>query len=425
MLSAMYPQETQSFGGPPVTWDSTIFRLLLQAGASVRLDLPKQLAEHGRTDALLLLKAFGKLDINGPLTDRHETALILAALHGHLSLISTLVVCGADIFARDIQGNDALLCACQAATVQKAIIRRLLDLGISPNTRDVEKRTALMHLCCRRYLQVETEQALHLLVEAGATVNSEDTQGRHALIYAANSGNTQALCFLLHKGAAIDHADKYGRTALLNALLAPGHAQLNPTIPPLLAWGCDVNRSDRNGSTALMEAAAGHTLAVFQSLLDVGAAIDAQNSEGYTPLMLAARRGDIWGPQIVLSLLKHGADASLRDRNGATALQHALEIGAMKTKNNNANARCFISFLELLRHQLPVDRKVWLRAKLLYSLPNSTPSLGTVTRELAIKDAAALRTQNKRRRRWQNPPPAAITRSGKLHGRARPREPLE
>jgi ankyrin repeat protein len=61
-----------------------------------------------------------------------------------------------------------------------------------------------------------------------------------------------------------------------------------------------------------------------EALLKAGAYINARDRAGRTPLMYAVRHKQ---RATVNFLLQHGADASLKDNNGATALDLATQLG--------------------------------------------------------------------------------------------------
>jgi ankyrin repeat protein len=96
-----------------------------------------------------------------------------------------------------------------------------------------------------------------------------------------------------------------------------------PIVRRLLDAGIDVNAKYGNDLTALMWAAgysegagALDAEAVVNLLLDRGAAVDAIDNRGRTPLMIAAESDH---PNIIALLLGRGADATREDRDGKTA----------------------------------------------------------------------------------------------------------
>jgi hypothetical protein len=67
---------------------------------------------------------------------------------------------------------------------------------------------------------------------------------------------------------------------------------LRPVVARALELGADPNRADEFGATLLMEAAWQGSAELSETLLAAGAAVDLQNSNGYTALMRAALRGN-------------------------------------------------------------------------------------------------------------------------------------
>ncbi|MBN8827944.1 MAG: ankyrin repeat domain-containing protein [Sphingobacteriia bacterium] len=89
--------------------------------------------------------------------------------------------------------------------------------------------------------------------------------------------------------------------------------------------GANVNAQDRNNNTALLIAVdRGQNVEVINELIKAGANVDLQNYEGYSPLMVAAFKGNL---EIVKELIKANADVNLKARSGDTALKIAAARG--------------------------------------------------------------------------------------------------
>ncbi len=95
-------------------------------------------------------------------------------------------------------------------------------------------------------------------------------------------------------------------------------------LTALLASGVSVNVTDRDGETALMEAADDGQLEALRLLIKHGANVNAADEDGETALMIAADDGRV---AIVRELIAAGADLNARDEDGETALMKAREEG--------------------------------------------------------------------------------------------------
>ena len=191
------------------------------------------------------------------------------------------------------------------------------------------------------------QKALGLFFAAGFDVNTPNAAGYTGLMAAAERGRVDIVKLLLDHKADPNVAGRDAGTALM---LAAENNQ--PEIVKLLLdRGADPNRQDHNGWTALLKAAyqgnakcieilASHTKLeldrallvatlmerkdAVKVLLDNGAEVDFRASDGRTPLILAAGKGN---KGIVELLLKAGADASLTDQSGQTAQAVAAAKG--------------------------------------------------------------------------------------------------
>ncbi|HYZ74395.1 MAG TPA: ankyrin repeat domain-containing protein, partial [Chthoniobacterales bacterium] len=191
------------------------------------------------------------------------------------------------------------------------------------------------------------QKALGLFFAAGFDLNTPNTAGYTGLMAAAERGRVDIVKLLLDHKADPNVAGRDAGTALM---LAAENNQ--PEIVKLLLdRGADPNRQDHNGWTALLKAAyqgnakcieilASHTKLeldrallvatlmerkdAVKVLLDNGAEVDFRASDGRTPLILAAGKGN---KEIVELLLRAGADASLTDQSGQTAQAVAAAKG--------------------------------------------------------------------------------------------------
>ncbi|SIO61328.1 Ankyrin repeat [Singulisphaera sp. GP187] len=184
--------------------------------------------------------------------------------------------------------HDAARCG-DAAT-----IRDLIDAGASAEVRDDEGRTPLLLAAEAGHLA-----AVRALVEAGAEVDapalppgedSNDPPAEPILPVVCRRGLIDRVWPLLYGQATVRERRKGnpdGPTPLMTAAAA-GHEAV---VAWLLAAGADVNRRDRDGFTALAYAAAFDHAAIVHALIRTGADLDPVGHYHMRPVGVAALLG--------------------------------------------------------------------------------------------------------------------------------------
>ena len=215
------------------------------------------------------------------------------------------------------------------------------------------------------------------LLEAGADVNSRDTEGSTALIIAAKSGDTECLKSLLKAGADVNLTDSDLDECALTKTILLDHYQCAQI---LIEAGADVNMGNKHGrfgvapfdaacdsenqlffelflksglnldtlhrhNLALIKAAARGQASRISLLLEAGADVnktfdtddyddsddalfgETPLSPGDTPLMHAAGNNH---PDCVEMLLKAGADVSIVNSCEMSALTNAASSNALR-----------------------------------------------------------------------------------------------
>ena len=127
--------------------------------------------------------------------------------------------------------------------------------------------------------------------------------------------------------AMIDEALKQGST-LEQELHSATIARDSTRIEYLLKRGAKIDYKDTEGQTPLMVAAKGGDLSVMNGLLEYKANPNAQDEDGWTAAMHAVRSNE---PKVFRLLGKHKANFNLVNKDGLTAL-------AMAVFDNKANA---------------------------------------------------------------------------------------
>ncbi|MEX0965296.1 MAG: ankyrin repeat domain-containing protein [Pseudohongiellaceae bacterium] len=220
------------------------------------------------------------------------------------------------------------------------VVKQLLTDGSDPNVRQNDGSTAL-HWA----IYHESRSATEALIAANADVNAVNRLGASALYMAAKSGNAEQISLLLEAGADLSVTLPMGETPLMTASRA-GSAE---GVRLLLAAGADVNaREESREQTALMWAASQGHVAVAHLLVNAGANLEARSKirshlmyadaanggafdqgvmeqlGGYSPLLFAARNGDIEMTHLLLS-----AEANIEGAaaNGSSPLVVAAHSG--------------------------------------------------------------------------------------------------
>ncbi|MNV01767.1 Phosphocholine transferase AnkX [compost metagenome] len=298
-----------------------------------------------------------------------RTPWLDAASQGHAGVLERLLAHQPDVSAVDGEGNNAVLLACRAEQVSAALIRRLLDLGISADGVGADGRRAIDHAAAAgRWSIVSLLDPAYPLPAAvsdaaGASVDGNDNGDvapvlndraplallREALAFGNVDGMAPLakLCaadelggllhdpelalqprvvdWLLAHGAAPEVRDACCDTPMF-ALLSRGVDAI-PTLQVLLKRG--VSPAGRGGLTRLLAACAQHdhgsrgTEQFALELLERGADPYAPSPAGDPALSLAVRLGWL---KLQQSLLLNGVDREARDSHGMTALHLATAL---------------------------------------------------------------------------------------------------
>ena len=132
--------------------------------------------------------------------------------------------------------------------------------------------------------------------------------------------------FMAEEGCAlvrIDAAAAHGMTPLMKAARA---ARLD-LVDELIDLGADLEARNSDGNTALWLACFGGDAAVVQRLIAAGARLDNQNDTGATALMYCASTGR---DGLVGLLLDAGADAQLQTQDDFRAVDLAATAGSLR-----------------------------------------------------------------------------------------------
>eukprot|EP01064_Diplonema_japonicum_P017834 TRINITY_DN261_c3_g1_i1.p1 TRINITY_DN261_c3_g1~~TRINITY_DN261_c3_g1_i1.p1 ORF type:complete len:386 (+),score=98.95 TRINITY_DN261_c3_g1_i1:65-1159(+) len=216
-------------------------------------------------------------------------------------------MCIAGIHADRQTMTHALLLATQCGfttCIDEILARELADA----NTEILG--TTALHMAAG-----DNEDLVRVMLKYGADVNTVDVSGDTPLHRAANHGKEGILRVLLEHHADPNAKRTFqGQTALHSTVV--GEFRLE-TMRLLFQHHADPNISDCYGNTALHLAAGRGCVAAVQYLLENKADPDLRdmNITGGTPLHNACKNGH---RDVVLLMLRHGADRSIENASGVT-----------------------------------------------------------------------------------------------------------
>jgi len=359
------------YGVTPLSLASTngsapMIAALLDAGANPNLALPSgetplmTAARTGSVDGVTNLLSRGA-DVNASETEAGQTALMWALAENHLPVARLLVEGGAQIGARSTSGFTPLMFATRKGNIDATTF--LLSKGAGINDTSAKGLSVLMVAVLRGHATLAK-----LLLEEGADPNIDEA-GFTALHWAAGKwesgmthdypetnvleweylvgvpeGKLSLISALIRHGATVDalvtkRPPRYGIN-LFNSMrldgatpfwLASLSADVN-VMRLLLASGADPTVQNKDKVTALMVAAGlgrvpGDSLIsdedtrdAVRLLLDLGSDVNATSAVGDTALHGTAYYGNELAATF---LVEHGADMTIKNRKGATALSVA------------------------------------------------------------------------------------------------------
>lgn len=160
----------------------------------------------------------------------------------------------------------------------------------------------------------------------GARIEARDAHRRTALLRAAAADHVAAATALLAAGADPDALDDRHDTPFLVTGVTGSVAMLDALRPARP----DTTIVNRYGGTAVIPASErGHADYVEAVLARTDIDVNHVNNLGWTALLEAVLLGDGGEAhqRVVRSLIRHGANVNLADRDGVTPLQHAISRG--------------------------------------------------------------------------------------------------
>ena len=320
--------------------DAAEVERLIRAGANVSLAsnygaTPMSEAASAGDAAVLALLLKAGADANSPNAEG-ETALMEVARTGNLEAAKLLLKHGAEVNAVEQWGGQTALIWAAAQNqpeMVKLLIKHHANVNVRSVVRDWERKvtaegrpkdmnrgglTPLLYAAREGYIDVAKN-----LLAGGADINLTDPDNTSPLLLSLINLRWDFAKFLIDAGADVDGWDFWGQSPLyvavdMNTIPAGGRVELAPLdrntgldiIELLLKKGANPNAQlklrppyrnailDRNadamlttGATPLLRAAKAGDIGAIKLLLAHGALVDLPNQDGVTPLLAAAGAG--------------------------------------------------------------------------------------------------------------------------------------
>jgi ankyrin repeat protein len=246
-----------------------------------------------KVKALLAQKA----DVNGR-DGKGRIALIEAAKKSRVEVVETLLASKADVNASEANGRTALYYALMR---DLTVPRLLLEAGAKVND-DINKpydsafATTVMTYGSqqKRGSKQDLASEFRPLVRALLAAKVEPKTLDAAFTYAVLYGLADAVQVLVDAGANVNTVEPNGGTGLMSASTSPfiqsEDARL-ALIKVLVLAKSDVNATKKDGTTALMVAAENGRLPIVRALIATGADVNARRTDQSMALQLASSHG--------------------------------------------------------------------------------------------------------------------------------------
>ncbi|XP_060528049.1 serine/threonine-protein phosphatase 6 regulatory ankyrin repeat subunit A isoform X3 [Cylas formicarius] len=312
-----------------------------------------------------------------------------AARYGHVGIINTLLQKGEKVDVTTNENYTALHIAVESC--KPLVVETLLGFGADVHIRGGKLKETALHIAAR---VKDGEKCALMLLKSGAGPNLATHDGNTPVHVAAKYGNLQTLLLLLADGGDPVYKNKKGETPLhlasrnckpdvVNHLINyvkehkgedKASAYVNETtendesalhyvcivtkdevatphsdrevVKLLLENGADIRLQTKQYETAFHRVASAGNNEVLMEMIahmtptDAQKALNRQNANGWTPLLIASHKGHI---DLVNNLLANHARVDVFDLEGRSALHLAAEHGFLHVCDSLLTNKAFIN----------------------------------------------------------------------------------
>ncbi|MGG6232013.1 ankyrin repeat domain-containing protein [Tenacibaculum sp. SDUM215027] len=327
-----------------------IYELCIQNGIDIKTDVD----EHGANALLLVLPSLKNLSFAKYLTSKglslHSVdsdgngAFNYAAKKGNKKMLELLIKKGLPYKKLNKKGGNAILLATQGSRSgynTLKFFKYLESLGIKPNITNKEEKTPLHNLARGN----KDSNTFNYFLDKGVNANQVDDNGNTSLIIAASRNSLEIVQLLSEKTKNINHTNKKGNSALTYAVeynsetvvdyLVKNKANIqvkdanenslayyliksyhpkkvndfNEKMSLLANNGLNLTQLQANNNTLFHIAVEKNSIDLLKKVNTLKIDVNAKNSEGLTPLHLAAMQAN--NTKVIKYLLSIGANKSI------------------------------------------------------------------------------------------------------------------
>lgn len=302
--------------------DITIVKMLIDAKCDINAvneddATALHIAVRNRSEAIVKLLLDNRIEkdkkrLNG------GTALHIAIKNGDITIVKMLVDAKCDINAVDENGAPALVLAAKGGN--KNLVEYFIEKGADIQKTDFYGKTYKDYYAPDKEVEKRAENP----VEEKRKISIGNTAGRKyaivfgsskdSVIQAVKDRNRSKLESLIAEGQGLDTPDSFGNTALMYAV----NMENGYLINCLLANGVNASASNIYGQTPLHCAVSKLNASIISMLCSAGAGINMIDNDRNSPLVVAIK---FRSPKIMSNLLDLGADPYIRF-NGNNALTY-------------------------------------------------------------------------------------------------------
>ncbi len=210
------------------------------------------------------------------------------------------------------------------------IFNYFIEKGVDVNQQDINGNTPFINASYRNNLETIT-----FLSEHTKDVNVQNKKGLSPLMRAVENNTADVVSFLLDKGANISATDENNNTLVYFLIKSYSEKTKNEFYNKLqLLKNNNLSFSElqSNNNNLWHVAVKQNNVDLLHKLLQFQVPINHKNSDGYTPLHIAAMKAK--NTKILEFLLKHGADKTVKTEFAETPLDLALENELLPNKRH-------------------------------------------------------------------------------------------